>query len=481
MKTFNKKAVLFSLLALLLAGLVFFVVTPTHDSGVGKSTHIASLRIQTLDSFMEQLDAYFADAVKTATPNAMDALAEEVAANGFLNQTELQQRYQQYAQNGYAWEFTLDKTEVSDIGFTLNSGLSPPQAYASTDVLFTIGGMRQLLYARNATLLRNIQFRVASFAGGGIPVLLEVYVFSDDKGMLGHVVDYANLSYTTVPVIDTVTLNFSRNYRTSEGEPLYVLFVNNASSGTFFYVEDDFVAESNVTSSPVIRRNATFMENRSVEVWGEKLQTYVNDTYGNRFQYAVHGMDIWQEDPWHLKVRMNLTYFLEDAFASWQKQSIFITEVPIEGMRDPQAAAFGGLGTQRRFSRSAAYKGIYDLKPGDNGNIVLFEDYYNNSYSIPSARAPSMLMRYVNNTNASLCCGLESLVNNSYPARENASSIDFRYFDQSKSYSCTLGELWNMTNDPAGIYGTFRLDRESVAYYGYGEEGDPVFSEAGCS
>ncbi|MEK6854886.1 MAG: hypothetical protein AABX73_01560 [Nanoarchaeota archaeon] len=166
---------------------------------------------------------------------------------------------------------------------------------------------------------------------------------------------------------------------------------------------------------------------------------------------------VTQDDPWHVKVVFNSSFFVEDKnkLASWNKSISIVGLIPVEGFEDPlYVVNTNGLITNK------ITKSLYTnfVSGSDVQNLLL---HLTNSYYIASASAPSFLDRLQGNVGANLY-GIESLVNLEKLSSQGVyvkdkSVVDYIYFSTANPSSCNV--------IPNGLPSWFKLDNEHLTVY----------------
>ncbi len=173
---------------------------------------------------------------------------------------------------------------------------------------------------------------------------------------------------------------------------------------------------------------------------------------------TVVGLAIFQDEPWTINVEMNVTMDIRSSSARWVRNVTIAASFPIENILDPLFVV-GTSGNSTVKIRKVEKK-IYDI--GGDAEFLYHLDnmtYYEN----PSA--PSFLMRLANQSGASSCCGISTLVNpKKVPllANSNQSFVDYLYFRRANE-NCAAGSLFNVTI--AAGYAPLKLDFLHIVYY----------------
>jgi len=482
-KTKKKKAALFSILALMLAGLIFLIAIPSTDTPIQKNTEISKTRIKTIDGFLDNTNSYYKTVLRIVGPATMDSLTQNIVRHDYLNSSQLQCDFEKILSQGKIMNFSQTPQNF-DLAFIIDGGVM--NSYEST---LTPAGSPDYPYiqkfiSRNKTLIKKMTVFLGYFYIIPRTCNIKAYVFDQLCGEPGKVLGVVNTTQTfSGSGYFNATLNFSTQIPVERGETLYYVLDSNCSglagpNGLFPYtIDSKTINESNMSIAEMSEQN--FSQTNSIDYYSSLLSEYAEKNYNAELVNKINNAKVFQEEPWNLNIVLNITTYLRDADASWEKNALLSQKISILGMDDPLFAKGTNGNQNRTITRNPDQIGIWDLKINTSqGNITAFTIFYNQSHYITSSRAPSFLMRYSNNPNSS-AFGITSLVNISYPERQNASYLDYYYFSDI-NFSCSLGQLYNITEDPTGLFGHFKLDKESLAYFGYGSTDDGNFSEYTC-
>ncbi len=480
----KKRAALFSILAMMLAALLFIMLIPSTETPVKKNSEISKTRVRNLNSFISSADPYFQTVLLSSAPETMDALTDSMIGKGFFSQQALQCSFEKMLADGRLTNVS-QTPQTRDLAFQINGGVM--DGYDSVFIAPPLSDNYpyvQRFLSRNKAQISNATAMFAYFFVAPTECSIHAYIFNELCGEPGRILGYADMSYTFLGNgYYNITLGFQKKIPVERGEPLYYMVDSNCS-GTpgvnrlFAYtVDPSVIPESNMSSAGLIAQ--TYFQNNSINYFAGVLEDYAKENTHSELNTKLNSAKVSQSEPWSLDITLNITYFLEDRVASWEKNSRVTQKISILGLKDP-FFAHGTSGLQnRKIKRDQSQLGIWDLKINTTqGNITSFTNFYAKGNYIVTSTAPNFLMRYTNNTNAS-GVGITTLVNSSYPEIQNASYTDYYYFS-GRRFSCAVGELMNLSSDPLGIFSHFKLDRVSVAYYGFGTAGDTNFSEYTC-
>jgi hypothetical protein len=140
--------------------------------------------------------------------------------------------------------------------------------------------------------------------------------------------------------------------------------------------------------------------------WVDKIKVKALET-GIIVEFNVSDIDVYQDDPWHVKSRINVSVMVTDTknTSSWVQDKIIVSSVDIIGFEDPLYSV-NSYGRIANMISATPYEGNY-VSGGDVSNFV---DHVNNSYYSACVSAPDFLMRFENNLSSSPY-GIESFIN----------------------------------------------------------------------
>jgi len=204
--------------------------------------------------------------------------------------------------------------------------------------------------------------------------------------------------------------------------------------------------------SLVLMQNSTFPE------WVARLQSEALKT-GIVVSFNVSSVTIYQDDPWHVKGKINLSINVTDTrnSSSWHQHREIISSMSILGLEDPLYAV-KTYGRAPNSINMTPYDGNYV----SGVDVTNLNRHANNSYYANSTSAPSFLMRFEGNLSASPY-GIESMVNlqtlqDQGLAVKQKSVIDYVYWGSSNTTD------YRVTGTPSWFY----IDSGHVARYQVG-------------
>ncbi|GIU69870.1 MAG: hypothetical protein KatS3mg002_1106 [Candidatus Woesearchaeota archaeon] len=236
------------------------------------------------------------------------------------------------------------------------------------------------------------------------------------RAMNDFITDFNNDIHRSTRISATRSLIALEDYVSTSGR-----YFRNISEFNDYFREVFYYGTINGT-------NHSLMEDSSFIDYERKVFANAKNT-GFNFYINVTKIELYQEDPWNVKVKIDAFVKLNDTskVAYWEFNNSYITVVPIEGLRDP-IYSINTLGRVQNTIRRSNLP--FFVNGTDLSNLL---SHINTGYYIESNNAPSFLMRFYNNLSSSEQ-GIESIVNindlydqgltiyNSRPV------IDYKYF-----------------------------------------------------
>lgn len=169
---------------------------------------------------------------------------------------------------------------------------------------------------------------------------------------------------------------------------------------------------------------------------------------------TLHDVYVFQNDPWHVTVSANLTFFIRDIteIASWDINETINASISIIGFEDPLYIVYS-YGRTTNIINITPFEGNYAYKINETWNVSNLLIHTEHSYYTPHPDAPSFLMRFENNLESSPY-GIESLVNVEelsdlgLEIREGISIVDYHYWDEASGpYRINFTPSWFRLDD----------------------------------
>lgn len=176
---------------------------------------------------------------------------------------------------------------------------------------------------------------------------------------------------------------------------------------------------------------------------------------------TINEVLLYQNDPWHVNVGANLTFFIKDVtdIASWNREEYIETSISIIDFEDPLYIV-NSLGRITNSITQTMFEGNYTYKINDTWNVTNLLTHLENFYYTSNPQAPSFLMRLEGNVSNSPY-GIESLVNllklgeQGLEINSESSVVDYHYWncDYNGDYRINFTPSW------------FKLDNNHLAKY----------------
>ena len=200
------------------------------------------------------------------------------------------------------------------------------------------------------------------------------------------------------------------------------------------------------------------MENNTLSNWTNRIINTSRDTLNVNTTITINNVSISQTKPWLLESRASINFTIKSNVAEWKKSAIVTTTISIEGLYDPAYLVnTNGLYANQIKKSSVEF---------NQWNLTRVREHLRNGTYVhwESSDAPSFLMRSVNDTTNSSCCGIESLANPNklVPSDQIDSYADYLLWNH--TYNTRCSGLYNVT----GLWDEFRffkLDLDHVARY----------------
>jgi hypothetical protein len=187
-----------------------------------------------------------------------------------------------------------------------------------------------------------------------------------------------------------------------------------------------------------------------------------------RTTYVINSIDISQETPFDVKVRLNMSYNVSDVldssqhyYASWSKNSIIEQYIPINGLHDP----FIEINSNKAISRPIIETDICWANTSC-WNINNAKQFYDSEAYRYSPKGISYIERFWNGTGG-YCpnCRIETILPKTYTLTNMNSSIDSLYWTGDYTCGASNVTLW-IINSTQWNNVKIVLDEESSVRYG---------------
>ncbi|RJQ16817.1 hypothetical protein C4573_02005 [Candidatus Woesearchaeota archaeon] len=463
MKTINKKGALFTVLAVLLATLFYFLLAPATTVPFDKRVEAEALRIDFVEDYVSNINPYFQTTMSIAGIRALETLSDLSAEQGVMNATELQCNFERLTTSGIIMNSVPVTFYTGDLWFNLSNITNNTvggSTYAQLPVM-------QNFTVRKSGVLTNASFKFRYMSGMGDTRAIQatLYVFNQRCNSLGSLIDYGiiNKSFPDSILAPEVNFAFENKYMVTKGETLYFIIDADYTGADFLALKTvNALPEGNVSTVSLTTYEHPLLENSSFADYAVLLGDFSQSNLSVSTAYRVDALTLQEHTPWSVMTILNYTYFVKDTFATWEHSDSIAVEMPLEGLSDPLYSLY----QQNKTIKQSSYLGIWNVA----GNITAFKNLYINQTYITNNRSPSYLMRLANDTGVSSCCGIESLADG--PFVENRSYVDYLFLSDA-FFNCSANELYKSAD---AALQNLTLDRYSVAYYDLNSS----FSLYGC-
>ena len=207
------------------------------------------------------------------------------------------------------------------------------------------------------------------------------------------------------------------------------------------------------------------MENMTLRNWTQRVSAIINGAYKiNLSGYNINAT-VTQMQPWQVQIFITANYSVISEAASWEGPVALTSQIDIEEMIDPYYLRETNGLVPRIITKNNLLFFQWNI-------TNLREAVRNATYTHwPESKAPSFLMRFVNQTSNSSCCGIESMVNPNQVTNPDriGSYVDY-YFFSNRFTSLNCSALYNISNPPTSIglwdeFSYLKLDFESMTRY----------------
>ncbi len=199
------------------------------------------------------------------------------------------------------------------------------------------------------------------------------------------------------------------------------------------------------------------MANHTLYNWSGKITRLTDEYFRMKTNITFYNVRVYQTAPWKVTFAADVGIVSNYSDIIYDITDEVLSNISILGYDDPMFLLHG-----KKRSITMADTETWNLsetiKHIANGT---FTDYYG---------APSFIMRMENDSSASACCGIESILNSSF-GNYNYSYIDYLFWNQ--TYSCDkTGKYKNLFNVtaigamPAGTGNYVKLDPDHFGFYG---------------
>jgi hypothetical protein len=202
------------------------------------------------------------------------------------------------------------------------------------------------------------------------------------------------------------------------------------------------------------------MENNTLPDAIETLVNLTRDAAHVNLSYALNDFVLNQTTPFSVRVEFNISIYLVDDLAIWNRTTREQAQIDMTGVLDPYyAVELGPAGEVYRFQQT----GIGNWNASSLASFITAHEYRIISTGI------SILDRYTHTIAPSACCGIQAVIDPAVVTTAGRSYVDKKFLEGDTFDCLTANKYLYHINDP-GISADFTLDAESVYEYHVGNE-----------
>jgi len=439
----SKKGVFFTFIALLMVSAFLVVVTFQQQHLSAERMPVEISRVIVADNYVKSLNHIYIDrAIRTSAYNALVALAIRInKTRNFTSSLE---------------QLGCDFENAMVSGRIVNASLieDTPDLWFQTDFLATVAEVGEVSFGGDKGVAQSFY----TDADVWISSVILWLKGSDGDGV------YLELRRSRCDQPSTLLANTTIWVPGSGWSEVMALFPRTLlKKGEYFLVLSSDAPEDGVSSKTASYDEGklysargqlmpTIDEVNNVSIVGEHCLNERLERIENVSWEALHirtafkrvsiTSKLYQSNktgPWQVGVNLSVEFDVDAMLASWNTSDVIETVFSIEGLTDP-FYSYHSKGLVMNTIRMA------DVDAWDVD--ALYWHIENITYRA-NPSAPSFLMRFVNDTEASACCGIEAPINPlrfKFAAGEdyNKVYIDYCFY----SWRCAPdveGRIWNIT------------------------------------
>lgn len=208
----------------------------------------------------------------------------------------------------------------------------------------------------------------------------------------------------------------------------------------------------------------TLMTGNTLKDWINKFKQSAKDILNVDLECAIGDLNIYQETPWFIDIKIEINYSISSETASWARNYTLIkTKLSIDRLYDPLYYKETDGAYKKKISKTDIKFDEWNAK---NLSLFIEEEEY---VHWQGSNAPNFLMRFTNDLTSSSCCGIESAVNpDELAVQKYRVYIDYLFFDSAVGDCSSPDVLYTITHPD--IDSRFKLDWSNVAKYDVTED-----------
>jgi len=186
--------------------------------------------------------------------------------------------------------------------------------------------------------------------------------------------------------------------------------------------------------------------------WSKRIVTIASDEFRIDSNISFYAVSVYQESPWLLNFAADVNMITNYSGIVFNMGGSILTNQSLIGFNDP-------LFINNRLKRQITVD-----DPGQWNATMITYQILNKTFR-HSSMAPNYLMRLENDTHASVCCGMVSLLNGTLG---NYSYIDYLYFNKTDWCPNALFNISDVWDDYRS-HG-FKIDGPHLFWYGFHDD-----------
>lgn len=221
---------------------------------------------------------------------------------------------------------------------------------------------------------------------------------------------------------------------------------------------------------------AKIMDNATLSNWSKRIIETAKDTFNVNTSIQINNVTVNQTKPWNIDTKLSMNIAITSDVARWKRENVTVkTSISIEGFPDPYYL----INTNGQYHNEIKKSSVEFNK----WNISHAREHLRNGTYVhwQNSESPNFIMRFVNDTGNSTCCGIESFINPNKvsPSDQTESYVDYLFWAHKYKDQCSL--LSNITNPATGQglwdeFRYFKLDSDHVIRYNITSE----YTSAAC-
>jgi len=301
-------------------------------------------------------------------------------------------------------------------------------------------------------------------------------------------------SKNKIPVIKSrvkTADNYLRNLETSYLETSLYTSSYNALNSIILYIihEDDFLGSENdlnakfkeVLLSGTINDGENISEKYGIDLMEENTFIHRLEDIEKMSQNVLHITTRFDEDninaiifqsdntgPWQVGVNLTMNYSVDADVAVWNKTKTFSMVISIIGFDDPLYLINPSTPYYHPIKETSFNDTEWNI---DTLKIHIANATYRHESNESIEHSPNYLMRFYNSASPSLCCGIESMINETVcEGVDDKSYVDYCFWSEECNIGTDYGmKLYNITDISNSTY-PFKLDSYHVGKYNVTKE-----------